>query len=33
MLKAYVDYATDTLNILWIDVKIFWIDVRLAFHG
>ena len=31
MLKAYADYAIDTLKIYWIDAKIFWIDVKLAF--
>lgn len=32
MLKAYADYAVDTLKIFWIEIQIFWIDVQLAFR-
>lgn len=31
MLTAYVDYAIDTAKLRLIDLKILWIDVRLAF--
>ena len=33
MLTAYADYVIDTVKLRWIDVQIFWIDVRLAFRG
>lgn len=33
MLKAYVEYALDTLKIYWIDVQVFLIDVELAFRS
>ena len=32
MLKAYVEYAIDTLKLFWIQIKIFWVDIQLAFQ-